>query len=218
MTGLTEDCAETLAGSLASRVQAGEREPQQFQDDLLEYRAYQEKQRAAGKKTRAGKHAAKLAPLLAALPEEQRVLGLHIAEEHHATRAAVLVDGDTTRGEILELKRGRFIDVESASAKQLQATILELQAAKAAKIKLERAQREAAKDTADRYRLLSTAELREMLEARALEPRGSKAALLRRLLNAAPSQSASNRSEEAIGSELALAPLPPRGPSSAKRQ
>ena len=49
-----------------------------------------------------------------------------------------------------ELKRGRFIDIESASAKQLQATILELQDAKAKRVKVDRAQRDAAKKRAER--------------------------------------------------------------------
>ena len=81
MAALTEDRAKKLASSLARRVEAGETESHQFQDDLLKFYRYQEAQRAAGKKTREGKHSAKLAPLIAALPAEQRALGLHISDE-----------------------------------------------------------------------------------------------------------------------------------------
>ena len=217
MASLSEDRVKKLARRLASRVEEGETGSQQFQADLLEHRACQEVQRAAGKKASAGKHAAKLAPLLAALPEEQRVLGLHIAEEHHATREVVQADGDVTRGEIRELKRGRFIEIESASAKQLQATILELQDAKAKKVKADRAQRDAAKETAERYRLLSTEALRAELDGRGMESGGSKAALLRRLVSAPPSEVPANGREEADGSEAAPATRPPRDAPPAKR-
>ena len=89
MADLTEDRAKKLASSLALRVNAGDTESQQFQTDLLKFYTYQEAQRAAGKKTREGKHSAKLAPLIAALPPEQRALGLHISAEHDTTRRAV---------------------------------------------------------------------------------------------------------------------------------
>ena len=89
MADLTEDRAKKLASSLALRVHAGDTESQQFQTDLLKFYTYQEAQRAAGKKTREGKHSAKLAPLIAALPAEQRALGLHISAEHDTTRRAV---------------------------------------------------------------------------------------------------------------------------------
>ena len=61
------------------------------------------------------------------LAPADRAMGDHVSAEHDSTREAVEAEGEATRGEIRELKRGRFIEIESASAKQLQATILELQ-------------------------------------------------------------------------------------------
>ena len=73
----------------------GSTDAQGFREDLLKYHAYQQEQRAAGKQTRAGKHSAQLAPLIAALPEKQRALGLHVSAEHVATREHSI--GETAR-------------------------------------------------------------------------------------------------------------------------
>ena len=66
--------AKRLAEKLAKQVTDGVTETHEFLCGLQQYRAYQEDQRAAGKKTREGKHSAKLAPLMASLPKDQRAL------------------------------------------------------------------------------------------------------------------------------------------------
>ena len=89
MSGLSDMQAKRLAAGLAKQVTDGSTDQEEFKQDLIKYHAYQQEQRAAGKKTRGGKHSAQLAPLLAALPKEQRALGLHVSAEHADTRGAV---------------------------------------------------------------------------------------------------------------------------------
>ena len=149
MSGLSDMQAKRLAEKLATQVAAGHTDTSEFQQGLRQYHTYQDEQRAAGKKTREGKHSAKLAPLLAALPAEQRALGLHVSAEHDATRRAVAEDFAT---QLAPLKQGRYIQLEGTSSKQLQATILELQHAKRKKAAEARAEREAAQGSCAKRR------------------------------------------------------------------
>ena len=83
------DKAKKLSASLAKRAEQGKQNGPAFVEDLSRLRKYLEKQRAAGKQLRGGKHMKILSPLIAALPKNQRALGLHVSAEHAATRAAV---------------------------------------------------------------------------------------------------------------------------------
>ncbi len=79
------------------------------------------------------------------LAPEQQALGAHVSAEHDATRDVVAAEAEATREELRTLKRGRYIEVERASSKQLQAEIHHLQHAKRIKAQEEQAQRAAAK-------------------------------------------------------------------------
>ena len=126
---VSPDKAKKLAIRLALQAEAGEVESQQFKDDLVKYCRYQASCLGQGKKLREGKHVRVLAPLIAALPEGQRALGLHVSAEHAATRDAVQEDGDVTRAEIAKLRAHQLQQDEEQSA------ILEKKAALAEKQK-----------------------------------------------------------------------------------
>ena len=96
----------------------------------------------ASRGTRGGKNSSLIAPFLEALPQEQRALGLHISSEVAASAERV---AEEFTNQLAPLKQGRYIEVEGASSKQLQATILEPQHAKANRLKEEREAREADK-------------------------------------------------------------------------
>ena len=126
---VSPDKAKKLAFRLALQAEAGKVESQQFKDDLVKYCRYQASCLGQGKKLREGKHVRVLAPLIAALPEGQRALGLHVSAEHAATRDAVQEDGDVTRAEIAKLRAHQLQQDEEQSA------ILEKKAALAEKQK-----------------------------------------------------------------------------------
>ena len=84
--------ASRLAENLAKQVTDGVTDSPEFLHGLRCYHAYQQQQLAAGKNTRDGKYSAKLAPFLAALPKEQRALGLFIAAEHVDTREHIAAE------------------------------------------------------------------------------------------------------------------------------
>ena len=67
-----------------------------------------------------GKNSSLIAPFLEALPQEQRALGLHISSEVAASAERV---AEEFTNQLAPLKQGRYIEVEGASSKQLQATI-----------------------------------------------------------------------------------------------
>ena len=84
MEKLTVDRAKKLAKWLAQEAEKANTGTQRFQRELARYKFYQEEQAAAGKVTRLGKHVAKFAPLLEALPPSQRALATHASVEHAA--------------------------------------------------------------------------------------------------------------------------------------
>jgi len=224
MADLTEDRAKKLASSLALRVHAGDTESQQFQTDLLKFYTYQEAQRAAGKKTREGKHSAKLAPLIAALPAEQRALGLHISAEHDTTRRAVAAGADDTCAAIRagSAPANAYFDAiggaGSSADLRLQGKALIERAReqeRQAKRKQTDERRAAAKEKADGYRSLTTADLRAKLDAAGLDSSGLKAALVRRLLSPAAASGAAGSPQAAPGVSAAPpsedASAPPTG-------
>lgn len=115
MSGLSDMQAKRLAARLTMQAKDGSTDTQGFREDLLKYHAYQQEQRAAGKQTRGGKHSAQLAPLIAALPEKQRALGLHVSAEHAAMRehiseevAQQLAPLKRDAEELLQLARGEI--------------------------------------------------------------------------------------------------------------
>ena len=63
-----------LAKWLAQGAEKANTCTQRFQRELARYKFYHEEQAAAGKVTRLGKHVAKFAPLLEALPPSQGAL------------------------------------------------------------------------------------------------------------------------------------------------
>ena len=225
MADLTEDRAKKLASSLALRVHAGDTESQQFQTDLLKFYTYQEAQRAAGKKTREGKHSAKLAPLIAALPAEQRALGLHISAEHDTTRRAVAAGAADTCAAIRAGSapaRAYFDAIGGAGSSadlRLQGKALIERAReqeRQAKRKQTDERRAAAKEKADGYRSLTTADLRAKLDAAGLDSSGLKAALVRRLLSPAAASGGAAGSPQAAPGVSAAPPsedasAPPTG-------
>ena len=224
MADLTEDRAKKLASSLALRVHAGDTESQQFQTDLLKFYTYQEAQRAAGKKTREGKHSAKLAPLIAALPAEQRALGLHISAEHDTTRRAVAAGAADTCAAIRagSAPANAYFDAiggaGSSADLRLQGKALIERAReqeRQAKRKQTDERRAAAKGKADGYRSLTTADLRAKLDAAGLDSSGLKAALVRRLLSPAAASGAAGSPQAAPGVSAAPpsedASAPPTG-------
>ena len=123
---VSPDKAKKLAIRLALQAEAGEVESQQFKDDLVKYCRYQASCLGQGKKLREGKHVRVLAPLIAALLEGQRALGLHVSAEHAATRDAVQEDGDVTRAEIAKLRAHQLQqDEEQSTLLDKKATLAE---------------------------------------------------------------------------------------------
>ena len=92
-----------------------------------------------------------------------RAVSNHVSAEHDSTRAAVEAAGEAMRNEIRKLMHMHFIDMESASAKQLQAMTLDLQDAIVKISEADRAEQDAAKKRAQRHRFLSTDALRTKL-------------------------------------------------------
>ena len=84
MEKLTVDQANKLAKWLAQEAGKANVGTQHAQRVLARYKCYHEEQAAAGKVTRLGKHVAKFAPLLEALPPSQRALATHASVEHAA--------------------------------------------------------------------------------------------------------------------------------------
>ena len=97
--------AKRLAARLAEELQNGKSGTEEFQGGLAKYREYQEAQRNAGKVTRKGKHSALLAPLIDAMPPEQRALGLHMSMEVAAS-ADDIKEHVTTEIKKLQLRYG----------------------------------------------------------------------------------------------------------------
>ena len=86
---LTVDRAKKLSKWLAQEVEKAKTGTQRFQRELARYKFYHEEQAAAGKVTRLGKHVAKFAPLLEALPPSQRALATPTSVERAAIRVEV---------------------------------------------------------------------------------------------------------------------------------
>ena len=220
MSGLSDMQAKRLAEKLAKDVAAGHTDTSEFQHGLRQYHTYQEEQRAAGKKTREGKHSAKLAPLMAALPAEQRALGLHISAEHDTTRRAAAAEAEDTRATIREKSapaNAYFDNIGGAGSSadlRLQGKALLERAReqeRQAKRKQTEERRAAAKEKADGYRSLPMADLRAKLDAAGLDSSGSKAALVKRLLNAPPAAASGSA---AGGPEVVPGPDAPAAPPS----
>ena len=89
MEKLTVDRAKKLSKWLAQEVEKAKTGTQRFQRELARYKFYHEEQAAAGKVTRLGKHVAKFAPLLEALPPSQRALATPTSVERAAIRVEV---------------------------------------------------------------------------------------------------------------------------------
>ena len=89
MEKLTVDQAKKLAKWLAQEAEKANTGTQRFQRELARYKIYHEEQAAAGKVARLGKHVAKFAALLEALPPSQRALATHTSVEHSAIRVEV---------------------------------------------------------------------------------------------------------------------------------
>jgi len=79
---------------------------------------YQTKCRSEGKNLREGRHSVTLAPLIAALPSSQRVLGMHVSAEHHQTRSTVTEHATAESNRVLEVVTAELYAVSTAEAPQ----------------------------------------------------------------------------------------------------